>query len=81
MNTILNQYVRINNTIALLGITKNDTTANAKRINEANHLLLIARMSISKLRSSDIKNVRYLFEYEMLLRKKHFTTLGNHSLF
>ena len=81
MNTILNQYVRINNTIALLGITKNDTTANAKRINEANHLLLIARMSISKLRSSDIKNVRYLFQYEMLLRKKHFTTLGNHSLF
>ena len=81
MVSILNQDIKVNTSIALLGITKDNTTANSKRIKEANHMLLIARMSISKLRNSDIKNIKYIFEYEMLLRKKHFTTLGNHSLF
>ena len=77
---ILKHNLKINAVIALLGITKDDTTANLKRMKEANHLLLIAKMCISVLRNAEINNIKYIFKFHMNLRKKHFLSLESQSL-
>ena len=58
---------------ALFGITTEDTQADLARIRKANHIMLIAKMCISKGRFSKNKNLRLIFEHEKLLRHKFLT--------
>ena len=58
---------------ALFGITTEDTQADIARIHKANHIMLIAKMCISKGRFSKNKNLRLIFEHEKLLRHKFLT--------
>ena len=62
---------------ALFGLSKDDNEISFARINEANHLLLLAKLCITKHRFSKPSNLLYILEYEILLRKKHFTYLFN----
>lgn len=60
---------------ALFGLTKTNTDAKYTKLNEANHLLLLAKLCIVKHRFKRPSNLTYIFEYEFLLRKTYFTSL------
>ena len=60
---------------ALFGLTKNDIDASNSKLNEANHLILIAKLCIVKHRFKKPSNLTFIFEFEFLLRKRHFTSL------
>ena len=62
---------------ALFGLLSDDVTTSVEALKEANHLILIAKLSISKVKySSSSKNVIFIFEHEMMLRKKYFIILN-----
>ena len=62
----------INVVNALFGITTEDTQAAHRLICKANHIMMIAKMSISKYRFSNNKNLRLIFEHEKLMRQNFF---------
>ena len=73
---ILNVNVNITMTIALFGIQAEEVCANKTALNEANHLLILAKVCISKYKYSKKKqDLNFILEYEMMLWKKHFKTL------
>ena len=62
---------------ALFGLTKNDINISYIKLNEANHLILLAKLCILKHRFKKPSNLSFIFEYEFLLRKKCFISLVN----
>ena len=46
-----------------------------RKINTANHILLVAKMSVSKMRYGNIKNIELIFDAEMNIRKKYFNMI------
>ena len=75
INKIVNTKVCIQPKVALLGFLKEDIGCSRKRINDANHLILIAKLSIIKYRTSSFKNLDFIFRFELSLRKKFFSYL------
>ena len=58
---------------ALFGVAKSDyPKMDQATINTYNHLILIAKMSISKRRYGKLKNIFLIFDLEISLRKKWF---------
>ena len=56
----------------LLGITtKENTYSQEKRNGIANHILLIAKMCISKFRYGKYRNIQLIFDLELEARKKY----------
>lgn len=72
VSMILEKDFSINVINALFGISYSDIEVNKKRVDKANHMILIAKMCISKSKAkiSDGKSLRYIFEYEKCLRQK-----------
>ena len=56
----------------LFGYNYGSVKVGKDKINTANHILLIAKLSISKFRYGQIKNITLIFESEMNIRKKFF---------
>ena len=56
----------------LFGYNYETVRVGKDKINIANHILLIAKLSISKFRYGKTKNIALIFETEMNLRKKSF---------
>ena len=75
LEKIVKEKVCIKPEYALLGILKDDIGCSRKSLDEANHLLLISRLSIIKYRCASFKNLDFIFRFELGLRKKFFTTL------
>ena len=75
--TIIGQNIVIETNQALFGLTKDDTDVCSTKINEANHLILLAKLCITKHRFKKPSNLQFIFEYEFLLRKTHFSSLIN----
>lgn len=75
LDKIVKEKVCIKPEYALLGILKDDIGCSRKSLDEANHLLLISRLSIIKYRCASFKNLDFIFRFELGLRKKFFTTL------
>ena len=57
----------------LLGISS-DKNKLKKQINIANHIILIAKMCIGKLRYGELSDIFLIFDLEWSLRKKFFST-------
>ena len=75
---ILKVNLNITTTIALFGIKAEDVCANQTALNEANHLLILAKVCISKYKYSKKKqDLKFILEYEMMLRKKYFKIVNN----
>ena len=75
---ILKVNLNITTTIALFGIKAEDVCANQTALNEANHLLILAKVCISKFKYSKKKqDLKFILEYEMMLRKKYFKIVNN----
>ena len=66
--------IDINETIALFGIDKTNShiKTNSKKRTKINHILLVAKMCISKARYGKCPNAKLLFETEMHLRERSF---------
>ena len=45
------------------------------KINTANHILLVAKMCVSKMRYGSVKNIELIFETEMNIRKKYLNMI------
>ena len=56
----------------LFGYNYGSVKVGKDKINTANHILLIAKLSISKFRYGQVKNITLIFESEMNIRKKFF---------
>lgn len=77
LNLIVRTRVKIKAINALFGLRTEDVISTLDALNEANHLILIAKLSISKFKySNNSKNVIFIFEHEMMLRKKYFNILN-----
>ena len=61
--------IALTETMVLFGITKNDASVNNDALNFINHILLIAKMAISKVKYGKIKNINLIFEKDLELRK------------
>ena len=61
----------------LFGYNYESVKVGKDKINTANHILLIAKLSISKFRYGQTKNINIIFDSEMQLRSKFFAS--NHS--
>lgn len=57
----------------LFGYNYESTNVTKGKINTANHILLIAKLSISKFRYGQIKNINLIFESELKIRNKYLT--------
>ena len=77
LTIIIGQNIKISTAQALFGIAKNDIDTSMTKINEANHLLLIAKWCITKHRLTKPSDLSSLFEHELLLRTKYFTSFRN----
>ena len=55
----------------LLGLNYESFKCSKSKVDTANHILLIAKLSISKLRYGKINDINLIFEAEINLRKKH----------
>ena len=75
--TIIGQNIMLGTNQVLFGLTKVETDVCFSKINEANHLILLAKLCITKHRFKKPSNLKFIFEYEFLLRKKHFLSLIN----
>ena len=77
LNLIMKTRVKLKAINALFGLLSDDVTSPVEALKEANHLILIAKLSISKVKySNSSKNVIFIFEHEMMLRKKYFIILN-----
>ena len=56
----------------LFGYNYESVKVGKDKINTANHILLIAKLSISKFRYGKTKNISLIFESEMNIRNKYF---------
>ena len=72
---IIGQDIKLTTNIALFGQTKADINVSFTKINETNHLLLLAKLCIVQHRFRTPSNLSFIFEYEFLLRKKSFVSL------
>ena len=67
-----NEHFPISDNNILFGLDYKSFKCVKSKIDIANHILLIAKMSISKLRYGKINNILLIFEAEMSIRKKYF---------
>ena len=67
-----NEKFPISDNNILFGFNYENLKATKRKINTANHILLVAKMSVSKMRYGSIKNIDLIFEAEMSIRKKYF---------
>ena len=67
--------------VALFGITQENIKHSPAKIKEANHIILIAKMCISKQKYGKIKNLWLILERELLLRKKYLSLELNQFLY
>ena len=65
-----NENFQISDNNILFGLNYESFKCNKNKIDTANHILLIAKMSISKLRYGKFNNINIIFESEMNIRKK-----------
>ena len=73
---IVGRTITISTAQALFGLTKStDINVSLKKINEANHMLLLAKLCIVKHRYVKPSNIILMFEYELILREKQFPSL------
>ena len=75
--TIVGKDLNLKPEQALFGLTKNDLDISYTKLNEANHLILLAKLCILKHRFKKPSNLSFIFEFELLLRKKCFISLVN----
>lgn len=75
LTQIIGHTMKINVVQALFGLLKHDTNATRSKINEANHLILVAKLCITKNRLIKPGALFYIFESEVLLRSKYFPSL------
>ena len=70
------ENVSLNVTKALFGLTREDIS-NKLRLREANLLILLAKLSISKHRyAKNQRNIKLMLQYEIMLREKYFKILS-----
>ena len=75
---ILEQEVRMICTTALLGILKGNVICKKEKLNEANHVILLAKFCIVKAKYTSNPNIQTVFEHELSLRRKYFPSLQEH---
>ena len=63
-----NIQTEMNEQTTLFGLTMSDLKKSEK-MNKINHILLIAKLTISKHKYGKVKNLRIIFDSELLLRK------------
>ena len=61
----------ITETNILFGINSKDTTANTKQLQIANHIILIAKMCVGKIRYGKSQHLKTTFEMEISQREKY----------
>ena len=77
---ILDQEFRMDSTTALFGLLKENVICKTEKLNEANHVILLAKFSIVKAKYTSNPNITMVFEHELSLRRKYFPTIDEHWL-
>lgn len=72
ISTNLNMNIIITAPHALLGIPRGFLQICPKKIKEINHIILIAKLSITKARLTRYRNIQIIFEQEIEIRKSNF---------
>ena len=70
-----NENFPISDNTILFGFNYETHKIIKSKINTANHILLVAKMSVSKMRYGNIKNIELIFDAEMNIRKKYFNMI------
>lgn len=65
------EKISITEKMALFGVTGNEVKTNTKNINIINHLLLIGKVCISKVKYGTIKDINIVWSRELELRRKY----------
>ena len=75
---ILNDKISLGPIDIILGITKEEHGYSRKKIQETNHLLLVAKYCIIKKKSGSQANTNldYILSFELLMREKYFPSLN-----
>ena len=60
--------IEMNEQTALFGLTQSDLKESEKR-NKINHILLIAKLTISNYKYGKVTNLRIIFDSELRLKK------------
>ena len=71
IHTRINVSFPMTDTNILLGIDAEGKDINKNKINIANHIILIAKMSVSKMKYGTIKQIFVIFEIELSIRDKY----------
>ena len=72
ISTNLNMNIIITAPHALLGIPRGFLQICPQKIKEINHIILIAKLSITKARLTRYRNIQIIFEQEIEIRKSNF---------
>ena len=82
LTQILKVKVQVNTIIAMFGIKAEEVRANRTSLNEANFLIILAKVCISKYKYAKTtpQNLRFILDYEIMLRKKYFKVLDTDNL-
>ena len=77
INRVLDRHIKINTIIALFGLTKEEINVKQSILNEANAIIILAKVCISKYKYSNIPNsLVFIFDSECLSRAKYFKILN-----
>ena len=80
IHQILETPVQLQPINALLGFEKSFSNCNIRKLSEANHLLLLAKFCIVKHKYLQANTVKYIFNFELMLRRRHFPSLNEVEL-
>ena len=82
LTQILKVKMPVTTTIAMFGIKAEEVRANNKSLNEANFLIILAKVCISKHKyaKQTPQNLRFILDYEIMLRKKYFKVLDTDNI-
>ena len=75
LEEILEDSISLNITSALFGIVSKISSRNRQKLKHANHILLLAKFCIIKSMYVHTESLLYIFDYQLLLRKRYFPFL------
>ena len=76
LSRVLDRNIKINNIIALFGLTCDDVTVKQSVLYEAKAILILAKVCISKYKYTNLPNsLTFLFDSECSLREQYFKNL------
>ena len=75
LEEIMEDNISLDITSALFGLLIKTANCNRQKLKHANHILLLAKFCIIKSMYNNTESLIYIFDYQLLLRKRYFPFL------